>query len=324
MAHPRLATRDLALILAVVALWGFSFVAIKVGLREIPPFALASLRFFFAAVPLVFFVRRPRMPWRFVAGYGLGIGVFQFGLLFLGMKLGMPAGLSSVVIQLQIFFTVGLAVAFLGDELRREDLLGAAVATLGVALLGVYKIMEGVTSTLIGLLLVIAAALAWGVGNVIAKSAATRYHADMFALVVWSSLVPPLPLALLSFVFEGGPSVGTAVASASALAWGCVLLLAWGATLFGFASWASCCTATQPRWSPRSRCSFRCRDWRAARFSSAKGLRRCRWPASCWCSSVSPRTCSALSFARGCEAPSPAAVAGAEREAPGPAAVAPG
>ena len=237
-AKPGFTTRDLALILAVVALWGFSFVAIKVGLREIPPFAMAALRFFFAAFPLVFFIKRPRMPWRFVVAYGFGIGVFQFGLLFLGMKLGMPAGLSSVVIQLQVFFTIGLAIMTLGDELRREDLFGAAVATLGVVLLGVYKLMAGVTSTLIGFFLVIAAALAWAVGNVVAKRAATQYHADMFALVVWSSLAPPIPLALLSFAFEGGTDVAGAVASASPLAWGSVLLLAWGATLFGFASWA--------------------------------------------------------------------------------------
>jgi O-acetylserine/cysteine efflux transporter len=234
----RLAPRDLALVLAVVALWGFSFVAIKVGLREIPPFALAALRFLFAAFPLVFFIKRPRMPWPFVVGYGFGIGVFQFGLLFLGMKLGMPAGLSSVVIMVQVFFTVGLAIAFAGDKLRREDLLGAVIATAGVALLGVYKLMAGVTSTLIGFVLVIAAALAWGVSNVIAKRAGTKYHADMFALVVWSSLVPPIPLAILSFLFEGGTDVVTAVASASLWAWGSVLLLAWVATLFGFASWA--------------------------------------------------------------------------------------
>jgi O-acetylserine/cysteine efflux transporter len=233
----RLSARDLALILAVVALWGFSFVAIKVGLRELPPFALAALRFLLAAVPLVFFVRRPRMPWRFIVAYGFAIGVLQFGLLFLGLKLGMPAGLSSVVILLQVFFTVGLAIVFLGDELRGEDVLGAVVATLGVVLLGVYKLMAGETSTLIGFLLVIAAALAWGIGNVVAKHAATEYHADTFALVVWSSLVPPLPLALLSFMFEGGPGILTAIASAGALTWGCVLFLAWGATLFGFASW---------------------------------------------------------------------------------------
>ena len=160
-ARARLAARDLGLILAVVTLWGFSFVAIKVGLREIPPFALAALRFFFAAVPLVFFIRRPRMPWRIVTGYGLSIGVCQFALLFLGMKLGMPAGLSSLVIQLQVFFTVGLAVAFLGDTLRKEDLIGAAIATVGIVVLVVYKLQSGMTTTLIGFVLVIASGLAW-------------------------------------------------------------------------------------------------------------------------------------------------------------------
>jgi O-acetylserine/cysteine efflux transporter len=238
MARARLAPRDLALILAVVAIWGFSFVAIKVGLREVPPFALAALRFFFAAVPLVFFVKRPRMPWPFVVGYGLAIGVFQFGLLFLGLKLGMPAGLSSVVILVQVFFTIGLAVPLLGDPLRRDDLLGAAVAAVGVVLLGAYQVLEGHAASFIGYVLVIAAALAWGIGNVIGKYGAMRYHADMFALVVWSSLASPLPLALLSFAFEGGLGVASTVAHASALTWGCVLLLAWGATLFGFASWA--------------------------------------------------------------------------------------
>jgi O-acetylserine/cysteine efflux transporter len=236
-AKARLAGRDVALIVAVVALWGFSFVAIKVGLREIPPFALAALRFFFAAVPLVFFIRLPRMPWAYVAGYGLSVGVCQFGLLFLGMKLGMPAGLSSLVIQMQIFFTVGLAIAFLGDRLRKQDLIGAAIASVGVILLGAYKLQSGMTTTLIGFLLVVASAFAWSVGNVVAKRAA-KFDADMFALVVWSSLVPPLPLMLMSFAFEGGASVWYTVAAASPRAWSCVLLLAWGATLFGFASWA--------------------------------------------------------------------------------------
>jgi O-acetylserine/cysteine efflux transporter len=237
-AKPHLAPRDLALILAVVALWGFSFVAIKVALREIPPFALAALRFLLAAVPLVLFIKPPRMPWGFIAGYGLAIGFFQFGLLFLGMKLGMPAGLSSVVIMVQVFFTVGLSVALLGERLRREDLLGATIAVAGVVLLGVHKLTTGVTATLIGFVLVIVAALAWGVGNVVAKRAASEYKADMFALVVWSSLAPPLPLALLSYVFEGGTGVGSSVTSAGILTWGSVLVLAWGATLFGFASWA--------------------------------------------------------------------------------------
>lgn len=234
----RIVPRDLALLLAVVALWGFSFVPIKVGLNELPPFAFVALRFLFAAVPLVFFIRPPRMPARVVVAYGLAIGVFQFGLLFLGMRLGMPAGLSSLVIQVQVFFTIGLGIAFLGDRLHRENVVGAAIATLGVLLLAIYKMRGGATSSLIGLLLVIIAAFAWAVGNIVAKHAAGEHEADMFALVVWSSLVPPLPLAALSYAFEGGPAMLHAVGAAGALTWGCIIVLAYGATLFGFASWA--------------------------------------------------------------------------------------
>jgi O-acetylserine/cysteine efflux transporter len=123
-----LSPRDLALTLAVVAVLGYTFVPIKVALREVPPFTLVALRFLLAAVPMVFFVRRPAMPWRDVALYGFAIGVCQFGLLFLGIKLGMPAGLSSLVIQIQVFFTIGLAVAFSGDHLHRHNMIGAAIA----------------------------------------------------------------------------------------------------------------------------------------------------------------------------------------------------
>jgi O-acetylserine/cysteine efflux transporter len=234
----RLAPRDLALTFVVVTLWGFSFVPIKVGLNEIPPFAFVALRFFFAAVPLVFFIKAPRMPVRYVVAYGFAIGVCQFGLLFLGMKLGMPAGLSSLVIQLQVFFTIGLGMMYLGDRLQRENGIGAAIATLGIVLLAIYKIQSGASTTFVGFVLVIVSALAWAAGNVIAKRAAGEHADDMFALVVWSSLVPPLPLAALSYALEGGSDAWQAVAHASALAWGCAIFLAYAATLFGFASWA--------------------------------------------------------------------------------------
>jgi O-acetylserine/cysteine efflux transporter len=233
-----LSPRDLALTLGVVALWGFTFVPIKVGLREMPPFAMGALRFLFAAVPLMFFIRRPQMPWRYIAAYGFAIGVCQFGLLFLGMKLGMPAGLSSLVIQLQVFFTIGLGVVFLNERVHRHDLIGAAISAAGLVLLGAYKLGAGDAGTLAGFVLVIVAAVGWAAGNVIAKRAAGKHDADMFALVVWSSIVPPLPLAALSYAFEGGPAAWQAVISASVLSWGCVLFLAWAATLFGFAQWA--------------------------------------------------------------------------------------
>jgi O-acetylserine/cysteine efflux transporter len=217
---------------------GFSFVPMKVALGEIPPFMLAALRFLFAAVPMVFFVRRPQMPWRFVVGYGLAIGVGQFGALFLALSLGMPVGLASLVIQVQIFFTIGLGVAFLGDHVQRHNLAGAIIAAAGLLLLGVFKLSSRSTGPLLGFLLVLLAAFCWGVGNIVAKRAARVHSGDMLALVVWSSLIPPLPLMALAYALEGGPEVFQAVASAGVLTWSCILFVAWGATLFGFASWA--------------------------------------------------------------------------------------
>jgi O-acetylserine/cysteine efflux transporter len=232
-----LSRRDLALTLAVVAVWGYTFVPIKVALAEVPPFTLAAVRFILAALPMVFFVRRPEMPLGGVIAYGFAIGVCQFGLLFLGIKLGMPAGLSSLVIQVQVFFTIGLAVAFTGDQVRRHNLVGAVIAVAGMIVLALYKISSGLTGTVVGFAIVIAAAFAWAAGNIIAKRAAGEHGADMFSLTVWSSLVPPLPLLAIGFAFEGGADTPRIIAAMSPLAWGCVLVMAYGATLFGFGSW---------------------------------------------------------------------------------------
>ncbi len=117
-------------------------------------------------------------------------------------------------------------------------MLGAAIATVGILILVAQKLIAGADATLVGFALVIVAAFAWGVGNTISKHVAARHDADMFGLVVWSSLIPPLPLAVLSFAFEGGASIWSEMKSAGALTWACILCLSWGATLFGFASWA--------------------------------------------------------------------------------------
>jgi O-acetylserine/cysteine efflux transporter len=232
--HSSIAPRDLLLILVVVTLWGFAFVPIKWVLAEIPPFMLAALRFLFAALPAVLFVARPAMPWRSVIAYGVAIGVLQYGLMFLGLHLGMPAGLSSLVMQLQVFFTIALTVAFAGDRLHRWNVVGALVAFGGIALLAAHKLGEGGGAPLAGFAALIAGAFAWGVGNLIAKRSA---GADMFALVVWSSVVPVPFLAVLSYAVEGGAAPFRALAATSASSWLWILYLSWGATLFGFSAW---------------------------------------------------------------------------------------
>lgn len=231
--HRRLTRSDFGRVLVIVTVWGFAFVPIKWALVDIPPFMLAALRFLLAALPAAFLVKRPALPWSTIAAYGIAIGVLQFGLLFLGMKLGMPAGLSSLVIQLQAFFTIAFAVMFAGDRLHRWNVAGAIVAVAGVIVLAAYKVAGGMSAPLTGFVLVVIAAVAWGVGNVIAKRA---QGVDMFALVVWSSFVPPPILALVSWFVEGEAAFA-ALTNASLLTWFSVLFLAWGATLFGFSGW---------------------------------------------------------------------------------------
>src|SRR5690242_9705303 len=151
---PRLSLRDLALVLGVVALFGYSFVMIKVALRETQPFALAAARFALAAFPACLFVPRPRMPTRAVVAYGFAIGVIQFGLLFLAIHLGMAAGVVSVVIQVQVFFTMALAMVFLHERLHAHNAIGALIAAAGVAVLAVHGLVNGAAATLLGFALV--------------------------------------------------------------------------------------------------------------------------------------------------------------------------
>ena len=224
--------RDFGLTLLVVTVWGVNFVAIKWGVDEVPPLLLTALRFACAAVPAVFFIKRPKIGFGILVAYGFAIGVVQFGLLFAAIKLGMPAGLSSLVMQLQAFFTIGLAVAFLGERPGPFQLVGALVAFAGIATIGLER-LEG--AALVPLLMTIAAALFWGIGNIITKRAG---NIDMLSFVVWSSLVPPIPLFLASLVFEGPGALPQALGDVTWLGGSSLLFIAYASTLFGYGAWS--------------------------------------------------------------------------------------
>jgi O-acetylserine/cysteine efflux transporter len=197
---------------------------------ELSPLMLSAFRFFFAAVPAVFFIAPPRAPFWVVAAYGLVIGVAQFGLLFIAIHLGMPVGLSSLVIQLHAFFTIFLAWLVMGERPSRAQFTGAAIALAGVALIGSQRLGG---AALIPFALTILAAFFWGVGNVIGKTAG---QVDMMSFMVWSSLAAPLPLVGLSLLVEGQAGLD-ALLHPSWLGLACAIFLAYAATLFGFAIW---------------------------------------------------------------------------------------
>ncbi|MEV0682200.1 EamA family transporter [Actinosynnema sp. NPDC050436] len=220
-----------ALAVLTTVIWGVNFVVIKVGLAEFPPLLFSSLRFLAAAVPALWLVGRPGVAWKWVVAVALALGVAKFGLLFLGMGAGMPAGLSSLVLQSQVIFTVVFATVLLKERPRPVQLVGMAVAATGIVLIALDY---GLTSPLSALLLVVLGAIAWGLSNV-----ATRYAKppDALSFIVWVSAVATLPLLALSVIFEGPSAIITAFGNATWAGVTSLLFVAWVSTLFGFGVW---------------------------------------------------------------------------------------
>jgi O-acetylserine/cysteine efflux transporter len=223
--------RHVAIAVVIAAIWGFNFVVIDVGLASLPPLLFAGVRFVAAAFPAVLFVRRPAIPWRWFLLIGLPLGVGQFGLLFIGMHIGMPAGLSSLVLQTQALFTAMFAAVMLRERPRRTQLAGMAVAFAGIALIGLSL---GQGSPLLAFALCVAAAGMWGLANIGLRRAQPP---DAFAFMVWVSLVPPIPLLLLSVIFEGPRADLHALAHVSAGGLGALFYVAYVSTLVGFGAW---------------------------------------------------------------------------------------
>lgn len=238
-----LSARDLALALLIVTIWGANFTVIRLGLDGVPPLLLAALRFAFVAVPWVLVARRPAIEARYWVIYGLTAGVGQFGCLFYAMHIGMPAGVASVVMQSQAVFTIALAALFLREPISRRQLLGLAVAALGLYLVSGGP-AGGAPAAVppAALLLTIASAAWWGVSNIVvrlatARAAALGLNLDMLGVTIWSSLVPPLPLLGLSLALDGRDAVIRAAVQADLTSAFAVAFLAYGATLFGFGMW---------------------------------------------------------------------------------------
>ena len=223
--------RHALLALAVVAVWGTNFVVIKVALGHLPPLLFGALRFAFVLLPAVLFLKRPAVAWGNLAGYGLLIGAGQFGLLYLAMRGDISPGIASLVIQTQVFFTIGLSMALTRERVRGFQWFALALAVIGVAIIGAHT--DGNT-TWAGLVMVLVAAFSWACGNTLSRRAG---QVNMLAYVVWSGLFALPPLLALSLWFEGWPAIEAGLRDASAATWAAVLWQSVGNSLFGYAAW---------------------------------------------------------------------------------------
>lgn len=227
--------RDSLLAVLVALLWGLNFVAIDIGLhaggQDFPPLLFVAMRFVLVVVPWIFFVRKPDVSWNAIIGVGLFMSAGQFGLLYLAMALGMPAGLASLVLQAQVLLTVLLAAAFLGERPSRRQLAGVVLGVAGLALVAVGR---SAVAPLLPLVIVLAAALSWAAGNVIVRRAKA---ASGLGLVVWSGAVVPLPLGGLSLLLDGPDTVWRSLSTLQAPTVLSALYTAVFASLVGYGIW---------------------------------------------------------------------------------------
>lgn len=219
------------LIFLVIFSWGLSYIATKVGLMELPPFLFASLRFAILIIPAIF-IPFPKTKLSGLIFFSFSMVFAQITLLFLAIKLGMPAGLASLIMQSQAFLTIIMGSLFLKETIKPTTLVGLFIAVLGLTVIG------GDTSTnmsMIGLILTLLSALSWAIGNILIKK---LQPINNLSLNVWASVISVMPLALSSLVFEG---LNTIILSLSHLTWTGILSICYLgliATLLAYTLWA--------------------------------------------------------------------------------------
>ena len=229
--------RDQLLALLVAVVWGLNFPATTLALEHGPPLLMGGLRFTLVAVPALLLVPRPQVPLRWLLGVGLGIGLLQFAFLYLGMAAGMPGGLASLMLQASAPFTVLLAGVWLHERLTRQQVLGITLAVLGLAVIAVHRAQ---VAALLPVVLTLCAALGWAFGNVCSRQARAP---KPLHLTLWMSVVPPVPMLVLSLLVEGPQRVASALRTSVTLdALPAVLGLLYivlVATLLGYGLWNS-------------------------------------------------------------------------------------
>lgn len=217
--------------LLVMIIWGTNFVFIRIGLDELPPFTFALLRFVLVALPLIFFLPRPQVAWRYLVAFGFYIGFGQFGLLFWAMQDNISPGLASLVVQTQVFFTILLAAFLFSERIHPIQIAALVVSFVGISLIATHT--NGNT-TLLGLATVLIAAFSWSCGNLTIKKIG---QVNMIAFLAWSSLFAIPPLFLMAWWLEGSELMLSSIQQASMNSWLVVIWQTVGNTLIGYGLW---------------------------------------------------------------------------------------
>lgn len=225
--------KHLSLAVLVTLVWGVNFPITKLGLRAIDPFVLTGIRFALAALPLVFFIKRPAVKFSYVTAYGIIFGLGMWGVINYGIQVGVSPGIASLIIQLSVFFTMGWGFVLFKEKIRGAQMFGAVLALIGLA--GIISTQEG-NHAVLGVMLIVLSAVAWSIGNVIIKKSGVK---EIFSFMVWASLIPPIPLFLTAWLMHGSAAFEGLQASLDLTAVLSILFQVYLATHFAYWGWNS-------------------------------------------------------------------------------------
>lgn len=231
MTKINLTPKHLALTLMVILIWGLNFVAIFYGLKGFPPFLLCAVRFGLSALPWVFIFPKPKAPWRMIIGYGVFNFAMQFGLLFTGIHLGLSPGLASLVLQVQVFFSIGLAFLFFRDRPSAWKICGSLISFIGI---GIVALKVGGGATFVGLILALLASFAWATGNMFTKKVDAT---SSLSLVVWGNLIAFPFMVILSLMLEGPGLVLSSLQNVSWATIAAIIYIVYISTHVGYGTW---------------------------------------------------------------------------------------
>ncbi|MGV3686925.1 MAG: EamA family transporter [Daejeonella sp.] len=227
-----LTPKHLLVVLSIVLIWGVNFIAVFIGLKILPPFLLSAIRFGLSALPWIFFLPRPKGPLKLIIGYGLFNFAMQFGLMFTGIHLGVSPGLASLVLQVQVFFSMGLSFLFFQDRPTAFKIAGSLISFLGIGIVAV-NVDQG--STFIGLIMLLLAAFSWSAGNMFTKKVNSE---SPLALVVWGNLFAFPVMAAVSLFYDGPAVILSSLQSSSWVTLGAVLYIVYISTHVGYGAWS--------------------------------------------------------------------------------------
>jgi O-acetylserine/cysteine efflux transporter len=228
--------QHVALGILITAIWGLNFVVLKVALVSVPPILLTAIRFILSCLPVLFLPKPKNMRWRDLLIVGLTSFLGQYVFLFVAMAKGMPAGLSSVTLQLQVFVTILFSIVFLGERPKLQQYLGGAVALAGLSTIA-STVGAGSTIPALAMVFIVLSACTWAVGNFTVRKAGPDAGFGTLAGVCWMSLVPPIPALAIALVFEGPDRIGLAITHIQPIAIAAIAYTVVLSTWVGFAVW---------------------------------------------------------------------------------------